>query len=161
MLIKNSEVLRELRDRKHKEMALRLGEDFDPKDGGRMHILICGVAGCQSAGSLGIYEELNKRIEENGLQSEIKIDVAKSHVHVKEHNLMTVHGEHSTHVDSEHGLARPSLAGSNRIYLSHLSNPLYCCVSAVFVVAALPVLSEPVLLPAPDPDVPVIPVVLL
>ena len=73
MLIKNSEVLRELRDRKHKEMALRLGEDFDPKDGGRMHILICGVAGCQSAGSLGIYEELNKRIEENGLQSEIKI----------------------------------------------------------------------------------------
>ena len=38
-----------------------------------MHILVCGVAGCHSAGSLGIYENLQKKIEENGLQSEIKL----------------------------------------------------------------------------------------
>ena len=73
MMLRNREELKVLRDRKHKEMALRLGEDFDPKDGGRMHILVCGVAGCQSAGSLAIYDDLKNRIEESGLQSEIKL----------------------------------------------------------------------------------------
>ena len=58
MMLKNKTELKALRDKKHKEMALRLGEDFDPKDGGRMHILVCGVAGCQSAGSMAIYNEL-------------------------------------------------------------------------------------------------------
>ena len=40
MMIRNREELTKLRDIKHKQMALRLGEDFDPEDGGRMHILI-------------------------------------------------------------------------------------------------------------------------
>ena len=64
MILENRKALNILRDQKHKEMALRLGEDFDPKDGGRMHILVCGVAGCHSAGSMGIYENLQKKIEE-------------------------------------------------------------------------------------------------
>ncbi|MEE3383248.1 MAG: NAD(P)H-dependent oxidoreductase subunit E, partial [Anaerovoracaceae bacterium] len=73
MIIKTRDDLRSLRDKKHKEMALRLGEEFDAKDGGRMHILVCGVAGCQSAGSMAIYEDLRNRIDSNGLQSEIKL----------------------------------------------------------------------------------------
>ena len=72
MMIRNKDELKALRDRKHQEMALRLGEDSDPKDGGRMHILVCGVAGCQSAGSLAIYEDLKKRIEEDGLAERLE-----------------------------------------------------------------------------------------
>ncbi|MBQ4649080.1 MAG: NADH-quinone oxidoreductase subunit NuoF [Firmicutes bacterium] len=41
--------------------------------GGRMQILVCGVAGCQSSGSLGVYNELKNLIETNKLEDEIKI----------------------------------------------------------------------------------------
>ena len=73
MMIRNREELDVLKARKREEMALRLGEDFDSTAGGRMHILVCGVAGCQSAGSLAIYESLMDKIARNGLQSEIRV----------------------------------------------------------------------------------------
>ena len=71
-MFRSREELNAVRDRKRSDMALRLGEDFDLSNG-RMHILICGVAGCQSAGSMAIYDFLNEKISEAKLESEIKV----------------------------------------------------------------------------------------
>ena len=56
-MIKNVEQLNSLRAVKQEEMALRHPKNIDrapaPDEmGGRMQILVCGVAGCQSSGSL-------------------------------------------------------------------------------------------------------------
>ena len=73
-MIKTVNELNALRDKKHLEMALREGPDhIDTEMGGRMQILACGVAGCQSSGSLGVYEAIKNKIEENGLHDEIKL----------------------------------------------------------------------------------------
>ena len=73
-MIKNVEQLNFLRDKMRKEMALRRGAEADAAEmGGRMQILVCGVAGCQSSGSLGVYNELKNLIETNKLEDEIKL----------------------------------------------------------------------------------------
>ena len=77
-MIKNVEQLNSLRAVKQQEMALRQPKNIDrapvPDEmGGRMQILVCGVAGCHSSGSLKVYEVLKKSIEDNHMEDEIKL----------------------------------------------------------------------------------------
>lgn len=77
-MIKNVEQLNSLRAVKQQEMALRQPKNIDrapvPDEmGGRMQILVCGVAGCHSSGSLKVYETLKKSIEDNHMEDEIKL----------------------------------------------------------------------------------------
>lgn len=70
-MIKNLNELNTLRSRMRNEMAPRFKESSEI--GGRMQILVCGVAGCLSTGSMEVYESIKGKIEENRLESEIKI----------------------------------------------------------------------------------------
>ena len=73
-MIKTVEQLNALREKMQQEMALRRGcADGCTEMGGRMQILVCGVAGCQSSGSMGVYNELKRCIIENKLEDEIRL----------------------------------------------------------------------------------------
>ena len=73
-MIKSLNELRTLYSRKFLEMEMRQGPGHENSAlGGRKQILLCGVAGCQSAGSMAVYNSLNKRIKENNLEGEIKV----------------------------------------------------------------------------------------
>ncbi|MCI2062809.1 MAG: NADH-quinone oxidoreductase subunit NuoF [Eubacteriaceae bacterium] len=54
-------------------MAVRLTPQTPVKEGYRMQILVCGVAGCQSSDSLEIIKELEKQIRTGGLEKEVKV----------------------------------------------------------------------------------------
>lgn len=73
-MIKSVSELKALHSRKFLEMELRQGPGHEKAAiGGRMQILVCGVAGCQSSGSMAVYEKLNDLIKENSLEKEIKV----------------------------------------------------------------------------------------
>ena len=73
-MIRTSEELQALYVKKFLEMELRQGPGHENAAiGGRMQILVCGVAGCQSAGSMAVYNELLSLIEENHMEKEIKV----------------------------------------------------------------------------------------
>ena len=73
-MIKSLNELRALYSRKFLEMEMRQGPGHENSAlGGRKQILLCGVAGCQSAGSMAVYNSLNKMIEDNNLEGEIKV----------------------------------------------------------------------------------------
>lgn len=74
MMIKSISELRALRDLRKQEMEMRFGQPKPiAETGGRMQILVCGVAGCQSSGSLQVAEALETCIKEKHLQDEIKL----------------------------------------------------------------------------------------
>ena len=61
-MIKTYEELNALREKMQAVMGPRLGNGQTAEEGGRMQILVCGVAGCLSTGSLGVYEAFTKKI---------------------------------------------------------------------------------------------------
>ena len=71
-MIRNREELNALRDRTFKSMDLRL-DRIDDANRNEIHILVCGVAGCASSGSLRVAEEFEKQIKENKLGMDVKI----------------------------------------------------------------------------------------
>ena len=62
-MIRNREELNALRDKTFKSMDLRL-DRIDDANRNEIHILVCGVAGCASSGSLRVAEEFEKQIKE-------------------------------------------------------------------------------------------------
>ena len=71
-MIRNREELNALRDKTFKSMDLRL-DRIDDANRNEIHILVCGVAGCASSGSLRVAEEFEKQITENKLGMDVKI----------------------------------------------------------------------------------------
>ena len=71
-MIRNREELNALRDKTFKSMDLRL-DRIDDANRNEIHILVCGVAGCASSGSLRVEEEFEKQIKENKLGMDVKI----------------------------------------------------------------------------------------
>ena len=71
-MIHNREELNALRDKAFKSMDLRL-DRIDDANRNEIHILVCGVAGCASSGSLRVAEEFEKQVKENKLGMDVKI----------------------------------------------------------------------------------------
>ena len=71
-MIHNREELNALRDKAFKSMALRL-DRIEDANRNEIHILVCGVAGCASSGSLRVAEEFEKQVKENKLGMDVKI----------------------------------------------------------------------------------------
>jgi len=72
-MIKSISDIQEIREQKRADMAVRLMPQEPVTAGYRMQILVCGVAGCQSSGSLEIIAELEKQIKTGGLEKEVKV----------------------------------------------------------------------------------------
>ena len=71
-MIRNRDELNALRDKTFKSMDLRL-DRIDDANRNEIHILVCGVAGCASSGSLRVAEEFEKQIKANNLGMDVKI----------------------------------------------------------------------------------------
>ena len=73
MMIRNIEDLNAVRDRSIKNMELRLERIDAPVEGEKIHILVCGVAGCASSGSVKIADAIEEQIKINGLENDVKV----------------------------------------------------------------------------------------
>ena len=73
MMIRNIEDLNAVRDRSIKNMELRLERIDAPVEGEKIHILVCGVAGCASSGSGKIADAIEEQIKINGLENDVKV----------------------------------------------------------------------------------------
>ena len=71
-MIHNREELNALRDKVFKSVDLRL-DRINDANRNEIQILVCGVAGCASSGSLKVAEEFEKQIKENKLGMDVKI----------------------------------------------------------------------------------------
>ena len=73
-MIRNIEELNALRDKAIKSMEIRLDRTVNPAtEGGKIHILVCGVAGCASSGSLKIADEIEEQIKKHNLGMDVKV----------------------------------------------------------------------------------------
>ncbi len=73
-MIKNAKELTQLRDHARQSMEIRLDRLVDPSpEKHKIDILVCGVAGCASSGSLKIADEIEEQIKKNGLGEEVKV----------------------------------------------------------------------------------------
>ena len=72
-MIRNIEDLNAVRDRSIKNMELRLERIDAPVEGEKIHILVCGVAGCASSGSVKIADAIEEQIKINGLENDVKV----------------------------------------------------------------------------------------
>lgn len=73
-MINNAKELTELRDFARKAMEIRLDRPAAPSpENHKIDILVCGVAGCASSGSLKIADAIEEQIRENKLEEEVKV----------------------------------------------------------------------------------------
>lgn len=72
-MIHNTEELNALRDSAYKTLDIRLDRTESLLNKNEIHILVCGVAGCASSGSLKVAEALEAEIKENNLNQNVKI----------------------------------------------------------------------------------------
>lgn len=72
-MIHNTEELNALRDSARKTLDIRLDRTESLLNKNEIHILVCGVAGCASSGSLKVAEALEAEIKENDLNQNVKI----------------------------------------------------------------------------------------
>ncbi len=73
-MINNAKELTQLRDHARQSMEIRLDRPVDPSpENHKIDILVCGVAGCASSGSLKVADEIEEQIKKNGLGEEVKV----------------------------------------------------------------------------------------
>lgn len=73
-MINNAKELTELRDFARKTMEIRIDRPTSPTpENHKIDILICGVAGCASSGSLKIADAVEEQIKKNNLGEEVKV----------------------------------------------------------------------------------------
>ena len=74
MLIKNAMELNALRNFARASMEIRLDRTVDPSpENHKIDILVCGVAGCASSGSLKIADAIDEQIRANDLGEQVKV----------------------------------------------------------------------------------------
>ena len=73
-MINNAKELTQLRDHARQSMEIRLDRLVDPSpEKHKIDILVCGVAGCASSGSLKVADEIEEQIKKRGLGQEVKV----------------------------------------------------------------------------------------
>lgn len=73
-MIKSIAEIDKIRAAKHADLMIRIDEHAKPtKEGGRMHLLVCGGTGCTSSKSMKIIDALEEKIKEKNLGNEIKV----------------------------------------------------------------------------------------
>jgi NADP-reducing hydrogenase subunit HndC len=74
IMIKSVEEINQIRLKKQADLMIRIDENAIPtKEGGRMHILVCGGTGCTSSNSMKIIDSLEEKIRQHSLVNEIKV----------------------------------------------------------------------------------------
>ena len=74
MLIKNAMELNALRNFARASMEIRLDRTVDPSpENHKIDILVCGVAGCASSGSLKVADAIEEQIRANDLGEQVKV----------------------------------------------------------------------------------------
>ncbi len=73
-MIKSIADIDKIRQSKLADMQIRVNKDAEPtKEGGRMHIMVCGGTGCTSSSSMRIIENFEELIRINQMSDEIKV----------------------------------------------------------------------------------------
>jgi len=73
-MINNINELNTLRNQAIQSMNIRIDRTENPSaEGGKIHILVCGVAGCASSGSLKVAAEIEEQIKANNLGADVKV----------------------------------------------------------------------------------------
>ena len=73
-MINNAKELTQLRDHARQSMEIRLDRIVDPSpEKHKIDILVCGVAGCASSGSLKVAAAIEEQIKKHGLGEDVKV----------------------------------------------------------------------------------------
>lgn len=73
-MINNAKELTQLRDHARQSMEIRLDRIVDPSpEKHKIDILVCGVAGCASSGSLKVAAAVEEQIKKHGLGEDVKV----------------------------------------------------------------------------------------
>lgn len=73
-MINNAKELTQLRDHARQSMEIRLDRPVDPSpENHKIDILVCGVAGCASSGSLKVADAIEEQVTKNGLSEDVKV----------------------------------------------------------------------------------------
>ena len=115
-MIKSIADINKIRERKQADLMIRVNPDASPtKEGGKMHIMVCGGTGCTSANSMKIIEGLESLIKINQLENDIKVVKTGCFGLCAEGPIMMFYPEHIMYT-----LVQPE--DVNEIFESHIMN---------------------------------------
>ncbi len=115
-MIKSIADINRIRESKQADLMIRVNPDASPtKEGGKMHIMVCGGTGCTSSGSMKIIEGLEILIKINQLEDDIKIIKTGCFGLCAEGPIMMFYPEHIMYT-----LVQPE--DVNEIFESHIKN---------------------------------------
>lgn len=116
MMIKSIADINKIRERKQADLMIRVNPDASPtKEGGKMHIMVCGGTGCTSSNSMKIIEGLESLIKINQLEDDIKVVKTGCFGLCAEGPIMMFYPEHIMYT-----LVQPE--DVNEIFESHIMN---------------------------------------
>ena len=115
-MIKSIADINKIRERKQADLMIRVNPDASPtKEGGKMHIMVCGGTGCTSSNSMKIIEVLESLIKINQLEDDIKVVKTGCFGLCAEGPIMMFYPEHIMYT-----LVQPE--DVNEIFESHIMN---------------------------------------
>lgn len=115
-MIKSIADINKIRERKQADLMIRVNPDASPtKEGGKMHIMVCGGTGCTSSNSMKIIEGLESLIKINQLEDDIKVIKTGCFGLCAEGPIMMFYPEHIMYT-----LVQPE--DVNEIFESHIMN---------------------------------------
>lgn len=115
-MIKSIADINKIRKRKQADLMIRVNPDASPtKEGGKMHIMVCGGTGCTSSNSMKIIEGLESLIKINQLEDDIKVVKTGCFGLCAEGPIMMFYPEHIMYT-----LVQPE--DVNEIFESHIMN---------------------------------------
>lgn len=116
MMIKSIADINKIRESKQADLMIRVNPDASPtKEGGKMHIMVCGGTGCTSSNSMKIIEGLESLIKINQLEDDIKVVKTGCFGLCAEGPIMMFYPEHIMYT-----LVQPE--DVNEIFESHIMN---------------------------------------
>lgn len=115
-MIKSIADINKIRASKQADLMIRVNPDASPtKEGGKMHIMVCGGTGCTSSNSMKIIEGLESLIKINQLEDDIKVIKTGCFGLCAEGPIMMFYPEHIMYT-----LVQPE--DVNEIFESHIMN---------------------------------------
>ena len=115
-MIKSIADINKIRESKQADLMIRVNPDASPtKEGGKMHIMVCGGTGCTSSNSMKIIEGLESLIKINQLEDDIKVVKTGCFGLCAEGPIMMFYPEHIMYT-----LVQPE--DVNEIFESHIMN---------------------------------------
>ena len=115
-MIKSIADINKIRERNQADLMIRVNPDASPtKEGGKMHIMVCGGTGCTSSNSMKIIEGLESLIKINQLENDIKVVKTGCFGLCAEGPIMMFYPEHIMYT-----LVQPE--DVNEIFESHIMN---------------------------------------